>query len=102
MSIVYIAGQISGDKGYKNKFQRAERYLRGCGCDVILNPAEMLPENMENKHALPICMRMIEQADVIFFLPDWSRSPGASIERLYSLYLEKRVEYLPEEGGKAK
>ena len=82
MSIAYIAGQISGDKGYKTKFQRAARYLRGCGYEVVLNPAEMLPENMENKAALPICMRMIEQADVIFFLPDWYILTDETVQRM--------------------
>lgn len=97
MSVAYIAGPITGQKDYKAKFARAARYVKSCGYDCILNPAEVLPPEIENRQALPICLRMIEAADTVFFMPDWSRSPGASIERMYASYIEKRVEYLPAE-----
>ena len=67
MSVVYIAGPISGEKDYKQKVARAGRYLHQMGFDVILNPAEMLPEEIEPKQALPICLRMIESSEIVFF-----------------------------------
>lgn len=100
MSVAYIAGPISGVKDYKQRFARAGRYLRQMGFDVILNPAEVLPEEIEPKQALPICLRMIESSDIIFFMPDWSKSPGANIERLYAAYLDKQIEYLPDNDKK--
>lgn len=41
---VYIAGKISGDSTYREKFQRAQKALEGEGF-IVLNPAE-LPEGM--------------------------------------------------------
>lgn len=90
----YIAGPITGDREYKAKFGRAEKYVSGLGYDVVLNPARTLPENVPNTAALPICLRMLEAADTVFFLPGWSSSPGASIERAYARYLGKEVDYL--------
>ena len=40
----YIAGKITGDSTYREKFQRAQKALEGEGF-IVLNPAE-LPEGM--------------------------------------------------------
>lgn len=92
--MIYIAGPITGVKNYKMRFRVAEAFLKQHTVQMILNPAEMIPERMENKDALPICLRMIDQCDVVYFLPGWEESRGAQIERAYCEYTGKRIEDL--------
>ena len=41
---IYIAGKISGDKNYKQKFRKAEKFLRKLGHSVM-NPAWIVPSD---------------------------------------------------------
>lgn len=78
---VYIAGKISGDAGYKEKFAAAEAKLLERGWRV-LNPAK-LPD-LAYEMYYPINCAMIDGADAIYMLRDWQESPGAVKEFLYS------------------
>lgn len=78
LGIVYIAGKISGDPKYKEKFARAEVQLRKKGY-VVLNPAT-LPEGMEYEQYMNICFAMIHEAGSIYMLKDYKDSPGAKRE----------------------
>lgn len=89
---VYIAGKITGDKNYWIKFRAVECEIVKAGA-IALNPAN-LPEGMAGGDYMPICMAMIDQADAVFFLPDWKESAGATLEHDYCRYAGKRVEYL--------
>lgn len=89
---VYIAGKISGDPAYREKFRRAERALAEQG-DIVLNPAT-LPEGMRPADYMRICMAMMESADVVAFLPDWDRSSGACLEHEWCRYVGKQMMYL--------
>ena len=90
--IAYIAGKITGEKDYKNKFAAAEEQLQKAGF-IVLNHAS-LPEGMSSNKYMPICLAMIEASDVVFFLKDWTRSKGALIEHNYSIYQNKKISYL--------
>lgn len=87
--IVYIAGKISGVKDYKQEFQKAEERLTAMG-HTVLNPT-ILPEGLNDWSYLPICMAMIEQADMVYLLDNWQDSEGATIERKYAIYQGKLV-----------
>lgn len=65
---VYIAGKISGDAGYKEKFAAAEAKLPELAYEMYY----------------PINCAMIDGADAIYMLRDWQQSPGAVKEFLYS------------------
>lgn len=84
---VYIAGRITGDKDYKEKFRQKEQELTRKGC-IVLNPAT-LPSGMTKADYMRICFAMIDIADVVFFLPDWIHSEGAKVEYAYSSYIRK-------------
>jgi nucleoside 2-deoxyribosyltransferase len=86
---IYIAGKITGDPNFKEKFEKAEQELRLSG-DVVLNPAE-LPSGMNPGDYMRICLSMVDSADVILFLPDYADSPGAQIELKYANYIGKEV-----------
>lgn len=89
---VYIAGKISGDREYWDKFKWAEEDLEGEGFTVI-NPAE-LPEGLRPADYMRICFAMMDSADIVAFLPDYEQSRGAQIEWAWCQYVGKQTIYL--------
>ena len=87
---VYIAGKITGDGNYREKFRKFAEQLSGYTGDIVLTPAE-LPEGMSRADYMRICFAMIDTADCVVLLPDWTDSPGARLEAEYCLYTGKRV-----------
>lgn len=89
---VYIAGPITNDPNYKDKFYDAEMALRYEG-HTILNPSE-LPRGLTNADYMRIDLAMIDVADIVAFLPGWEKSQGASLEHAYCQYTGKQTLYL--------
>lgn len=101
----YIAGKITGDEHYREKFRRAEERLQKEGF-TVLNPAAM-PEGMQPADYMRICIAMIDSADVVAFLPDYASSRGARLEWAWcqytgkqTMYLEQMSFYMQNENGK--
>ena len=88
----YIAGKITGDSTYREKFQRAQKALEGEGF-IVLNPAE-LPEGMLAPDYMRICFAMMDSADVVAFLPDYRQSRGARLEFDWCQYTGKQIMFL--------
>ncbi len=86
---VYIAGKISGDPNYKEKFERAQKALEAEGY-IVLNPAT-LPAGMEAADYMKICFTMIDVADVVAFISDFAESCGAMLELEYCRYINKQA-----------
>ena len=86
---VYIAGKITGDPRYRERFAEAEAALREVG-HIPLNPA-VLPEGMEAEDYMRICTAMLDSADAIGLLGDWTDSPGAQLELHYADYVGKKT-----------
>lgn len=89
---VYIAGKISGDPNYAEKFQIVENEAKLLGY-IPLSPAN-LPEGMSKADYMRICFSMIDCADAVVFLPDWESSPGATLEHMYCEYTEKMIVFI--------
>ena len=89
---VYIAGPITNDPKYKDKFYDAEMALMSEG-HTILNPSE-LPRGLTNADYMRIDLAMIDVADIVAFLPGWEESQGASLENAYCQYTGKQTLYL--------
>ena len=87
---VYIAGKITGDPGYREKFRKAAEELGKWG-NTALSPAE-LPEGMAPADYMRICFAMIDVADAVVFLPDAKESAGAKLEMEYCEYIGKEYE----------
>lgn len=85
--VIYIAGPVTGVEKYWEAFEKAEDELTAAGY-IPLSPAR-LPWNLDNGKAMKICIAMIDAADAAFFIPGWSRSVGAQMERAYCKYTEK-------------
>ena len=93
--IVYIAGKITGEPKYKEKFLKAEEYFAKDDY-IVLNPA-ILPEGMSSETYMNICFPMIREADLVAFLPNWRESRGAKLEFTHCQYIGKTccfLEYL--------
>ena len=93
---VYISGKITGDPSYWGKFAIAEETLE-CQGHIVLNPA-ILPEGMAPADYMRICMAMLDSADAIVMLPDWSDSDGSSIEYEMARYSGIPTYILDEDG----
>lgn len=90
---IYIAGKITGDMGYREKFAVVEAALWAQGFTVI-NPA-VLPEGMRPEDYMRICFAMVDIADEVVFLPDWQESQGANLEMALCQYIKKPIAFLP-------
>lgn len=80
----YISGPITHNPGYRQEFEYAKQQLEAEGY-IVLNPAT-LPGGMTNLDYMRITLPMLLSADVVFFLPGWTASEGANIERMLSMY----------------
>lgn len=88
---IYIAGKITGDSTYQQKFMRARKLLEKRGY-VVISPA-VLPGGMTPGDYMKICFAMIDVADAVVFLPDWKDSAGARLEKEYCNYINKKILY---------
>lgn len=90
--ILYIAGKITGDSNYLEKFAKAEKeILKIYNCETI-NPANLrLPKSCTWDDSMRITLQMLDLADGIILLPDWRESPGACMECGYALKAEKKI-----------
>lgn len=86
---IYIAGKITGDPNFKEKFKEVEEDLIDQG-NIVLNPAR-LPDGMEYENYMEICFAMIRQADEVHFLDDWRDSKGAIREWYFANAHNKRI-----------
>ena len=93
--VAYIAGKINGFPNYKEKFEKAQKYLESLGY-IVMNPAE-LPEGMPYIKYMPICLAMLEQSDIIYMLDNWTDSKGAPVELSYANVQRKKAYYESEE-----
>ena len=77
---VYLAGAISSDINYRNKFANAILKLKEWGFEKILTPT-CLPTNLDYDQYFPICFGMIGVADIVVILN-------------YSKGVQKELDYL--------
>lgn len=89
-AVVYIVGGISKDPLYKEKFQKAESYLRVLGYTKIIVPT-CVPDNLPYTCYAPISIAFVQACDVVYALSDWKESKGAKAEVSYALMAGKIV-----------
>ena len=76
---VYLAGKITGDPNYREKFAAAAKKLEERAGVTVISPA-VTPEGLKKADYMRICFAMLESADTAVFLPVHSlKSTGASM-----------------------
>ena len=76
---VYISGQITGIKDYKQKFDEAEKMLKRLGYEVI-NPASHFVEGFSWRDYMIRDIKWLMDCDLIYRLEGWEQSKGARLE----------------------
>ena len=84
---VYLAGKITGDPNYREKFAAAKKLEERAGVTVI-SPA-VTPEGLKKADYMRICFAMLESADT-------ADSPGAQLEKHWCEYVGKKMVFLME------
>ncbi len=93
---IYIAGKVTGDENYREKFNQAEKALASIGHEPI-NPACLqLPKSCSWKDYMSLTLRMLDLADAVCLLPDWKESRGACVEYGYAVAKDKIIVYAEE------
>ncbi len=90
---VYLAGKITGDPNYREKFAEAAKKLEERAGVTVISPA-VTPEGLKKADYMRICFAMLESADTAVFLPDWEDSPGAQLEKHWCEYVGKKMVFL--------
>ena len=91
--IIYIAGKITGDSNYKEKFKRYELYYRLQG-HTVLNPAVLpMSDSISYEAYIRMSKAMLDEADTIVMLPDYKDSKGALQELQWAIEQRKEVVY---------
>ena len=85
---IYIAGKITGDPNYKDKFASMESELLKIPGTVVINPAK-LPHGLTPADYARICFAMIDSSDIVVFAPNYKKSQGALLEMQYCRYIQK-------------
>lgn len=93
---VYISGKITGEFNYKEKFDTAEKMLKKKG-HIALNPT-IIPLGLEYDQYIKIDLAMVDAADAIYMLDNWTDSRGANIEYDHANLQGKKILYQELEG----
>lgn len=76
---VYLAGKITGDPNYREKFAAAAKKLEERAGVTVISPA-VTPEGLKKADYMRICFAMLESADTAAFLPDGRTAPAHSLK----------------------
>lgn len=93
---VYISGKITGDPGFKEKFQEWRERLVLSGAARVINPCRLL-DAQEHAHTyeeyMEVDLMFVRRCEAILMLPCWVNSPGAQAEHALAVSLKKEVVY---------
>lgn len=91
MSVIYIAGPITGVANFAKLFNDAADKLRQLGYQV-LNPVE-LPSGWPEPAYMDVCLAYVRNCDAVLMLSGWEDSHGATCERALAIKCCKKVFY---------
>lgn len=81
--IVYLSGPISSNlDGYQREFSLARVLVRKAGYTPV--DTAFLPLGLKENDYMRIALSVLEAADTVVALKDWTKSQGAQIEWAYA------------------
>ena len=87
--VVYLAGPISSNLGgYQEEFSLARQLVIKAGYTPV--DSHFLPLGLKESDYMRISLAILEAADTVVALKDWTRSQGAQIEWAYAQRTGKR------------
>lgn len=93
--VIYLSGPITSVENYKQKFNYAIDKIMSLGYHFIINPSVMGDEKWSwEKNMRLVLADMVARADIIYMLPDWERSRGATWEKEIADMLKIPVKYI--------
>ena len=84
--MIYISGAVSSDKNYREKFDKAEKYLISKGYEVV-NPVKGESEGKSWDYYMKKDIKKLLECDSIYLLNDYIKSRGALLELKIALEL---------------
>lgn len=81
---IYLAGKVTGDPRYKEKFEAGVKHLEELDWkrENIVNPAQEVPEGTPWLKAMWKCLGLMRRCGWVALLPDWKESWGARMEHM--------------------
>lgn len=89
-TVIYIAGAISSDPDYKEKFARAEKKLREMGFKYVINPT-CVADNLPYECYAPISIGFVNACTTMYVLKGYEKSKGVSAEMSYAIMAGKKI-----------
>ena len=86
---LYLAGKITNEPNFREKFARTAQKLTEQG-HTVMNPAE-LPNGFDYEDYMHVCFAMIDVCDAVHFMPCWEESDGAKREFQHATKREKII-----------
>ncbi len=87
---LYLAGMISGDPHYEDKFAQAATRLRREGF-CVMNPATLPKRGFTHRQYMHVTLAMLDVCEILCLLPDWYKSAGAVMEFVRAILTHKII-----------
>lgn len=93
MDKIYISGRISGlpIEDVTAKFEAAEAKLKAQGYEVVNPLKNGIPDNATWEVHVAMDVLLLMGCNIIYLLPDWSLSKGATLEKNLSELTGKKI-----------
>jgi nucleoside 2-deoxyribosyltransferase len=94
MTKIYIAGPVTNDPDYMQKFERAAEMLADEGYEPVSPVAPGLVDGWEYRDYINRGLRMLMDCDGICLLPGYKDSKGTLVEIRYATLCELQFMYI--------
>jgi hypothetical protein len=87
---LYLAGAISSDPLYEEKFALAATAIRRLDF-AVMNPAVLPKSGFTHREYMKVTLAMLDVCEILCMLPDWHKSPGTIMEFFRAILTRKTI-----------